>query len=382
MINADNTTNRAPDPKPSGGHKYTCTMATADELVQALANPKDLLVKKFPEAYKLYLSEHPNWDPQWIFRGHSDSTYRLVPSAFRTEDDDKKSDEDLMRLVIKRRRSHNLTMDDRQKAELHLVCAFYRHCNRAGLTLPPLSHHLHKALLDCDEEVLQRPEQGDDIDTWPQIALLPLFGIAQHYGIPTRLLDWTHSPFVAAYFAAESAIEKDPTPTKNLAVWLCATPFIKDTGRETRIQFIELPTAVNPNMSLQQGVFTLLPPEKDMTNELNKRIDILAQKSKESNGRGINYDFPVLLKLELPTIQAPALLKILSTLGYSASRVYHGFRGAADAAKEQFLPKTLSRDNSIELPKDVMDHFETLARNSGQSTKDLIAASLRHSMTK
>ena len=47
------------------------------------------------------------------------------------------------------------------------------------------------------------PTEPQPRDDWEWLA------IAQHHGFPTRLLDWTRNPLVAAYFAVEEYHEGD-----------------------------------------------------------------------------------------------------------------------------------------------------------------------------
>lgn len=133
----------------------------------------------------------------------------------------------------------------------------------------------------------------------PHIATAPLsdvewLSIAQHYGLPTRLLDWTDNLLVAAWFAVEPAGEK----RVDSAIWITrGIPTIDEDEHDVPLELSEprsyRPPHISPRIATQGSVFLVCPnPTKTLVLPFVRKIAIGCEVQftikKRLNACGIN----------------------------------------------------------------------------------------------
>jgi hypothetical protein len=206
---------------------------------KALVRLMETLERTFPHKVKelatwadvkaFFQKDLPGQLSNWVFRGHSRHHYRLESSLDRTN-----------------------TKHRKLVAEQYFIYQFKKSAH----------HHL--------------PSSAVPTTTLEWLALM------QHHGAPTRLLDFTRSPYVACFFALESFIKQPDCQEENWrAVWCIDADWLRKAAiyrisrriygfqniQSTRWQDPEFLSTNFEDIFLKRSVDIIVPLEPPRSNE-------------------------------------------------------------------------------------------------------------------
>ncbi|WP_439004462.1 FRG domain-containing protein [Ralstonia holmesii] len=250
---------------------------------------------------------------KFIYRGQSDGDWKLVPQVYRQA------------IIDRYRTGMHAALGKDHIGQTHfewwLLESFLYHSDQRGLAIPGDSMEFRKFF----EIQNIMTVNGIANHGWPQMQVLPMMAMAQHHGIPTRLLDWSSNAMVACYFAAAGAVNK-PTPQTGQTLAVFGFTF-NSYRREVGFRHVRVPGSTSANLSAQGGSFILVNNNGYRGEEF--AIDADLESTLNSTDR--------LIKLTLPIELAGELLMRCHKFGFSAATVFPGYDGAAKAVLERQL---------------------------------------------
>ncbi|EKF9663254.1 FRG domain-containing protein [Vibrio cholerae] len=245
-----------------------------------------------------------------IYRGQADSSWSLIPSLLRN-----KESNSLLKFLGRPSKADELVY-----TEVRLLEEFASYCDNVGVRIPNDSMTFRNEILSSQvqDRYYKRPE------LWPNPELIELMALAQHHGVPTRLLDWTRQPYVAVYFAVSSAManHKNWKPDTKLAIWVFNTELV---NLYKNVNIVQVPGSTSHHVSAQSGLFTVHPH----SGSRNEEFEI----------RGLEYEFSTLsnsplLQLTLSVDEALNLYRLCINAGINAATIYPSADGAGKAVQD------------------------------------------------
>ncbi len=157
---------------------------------------------------------------------------------------------------------------------------------------------------------------------------LEWMALAQHHGLATRLLDWSFSPLVAAYFAVESTISNDDACVYAIRSMQSIFEMATDPFKGVGVIFYR-PPHITARISSQHAAFSVhFSPNK-------------------------HYEPDGLVKLVIPSAQRALFRHYLNFMGINRATLFPSLDGLADQLNVDMAGWSWSEDagKNSDIPK-------------------------------
>jgi hypothetical protein len=287
-------------------------------------------LKDFIEAISYQGELYKFFSPDYIFRGVPSTKYELIPSALRKDN--------VKKLHLLSYSEGGIPSNEftQIQSEYLILKRFYEECDKYSMPLPNVDRIRDYMLTDNSLDLLYNTSEG-----WLPHDFYELAALAQHYGLPTRLLDWSKNIYTALYFAAISNID-NVFKDEYIVLWAFKHNIIQN--KVPNIKIINPYYYGNPNLSAQQGVFTLWetkplliskePYRTDVNRSVERRpLNELIDENLINNKTELKNETPF-YKIQIHSDNSNRLLIFLHEQGYDTARLFPGYAGIAKRMEE------------------------------------------------
>ncbi|APG20029.1 hypothetical protein A3780_21600 [Kosakonia radicincitans] len=301
----------------------------------------------------------------YVFRGHIDESFLLHPNIMRT-----RNNLDLLKIakITTMKGKYQSTInsigitnikDYHASIEMGILRRFYRSANENGLYVP--SSKLMSSEMAIGRYLnFNNLMKAFNFNKWLNEDSIEIAALAQHYGLPTRLIDWSYSQYIASFFATNFITK--PDKNKKVSLWMLNYKKLANlfSSPLSDVKIFSPHYQWNDNAKSQNGLFTYIESkheakEKDLNIEFLDDFMANGIESSDPKFNEVKTDYrtldvalddaitqynakkktgidtkDVLIKVTLPCPEALKVNKHLRNLRISEATIFPGYAGIAE----------------------------------------------------